>query len=69
MAKTPKQIKGKKIIKVLTKNGYFIKSRGGSHITLSNGKIHVTVVIPFTSIGVFLKQIVKITGIPREEFL
>ena len=66
--KTPKIINGEKIIKVLVKNGYEIKSRGGSHVTLSNGTIHVTVVLPITTIGVFLK-ICRITGIPKEEFL
>lgn len=66
--KTPKIINGEKIIKVLVKNGYEIKSRGGSHVTLSNETIHITVVLPITTIGVFLK-ICRITGIPKEEFL
>ncbi len=66
--KTPKILKGDYIIKVLVKKGYQIKSRDGSHVTLSNGTIHVTVVLPITTIGVFLK-ICRITGIPKEEFL
>ncbi|MGD9275633.1 MAG: type II toxin-antitoxin system HicA family toxin [Candidatus Pacearchaeota archaeon] len=66
--KTPKVIKGEKIIKVLIKKGYEVKSRGGSHITLSNGKVHLTVVLPPTTIGIF-KKICRITGISQEEFL
>ena len=66
--KTPKVIKGDKIIKVLVKKGYQVKSRGGSHITLSNGKIHITIVLPLTTIGIF-KKICRITGISQEEFL
>lgn len=65
--KTPKVVKGKKIIKILVKNDYEIKSRKGSHISLSNGKIHITVVLPLTTIGVFNK-ISRRTGIPKEEF-
>jgi len=51
----------------LVKKGYEIKSRKGSHISLSNGKIHITVVLPLTTIGVFNK-ISRLTGIPKEEF-
>lgn len=65
--KTPKIIKGEKIIKVLVKHGYGIKSRKGSHISLSNGKIHITVVLPLTTIGIFNK-ISRLTGIQKEEF-
>lgn len=42
--KTPKVVRGDNIIKVLLKNSYEIKSRKGSHVSLSNGKIHITVV-------------------------
>lgn len=66
--KTPKTIKGLKIIKVLVKTGYEIKNRSGSHVSLSNSKIHVTVVLPITTIGVF-KKICRLTGIQEEEFL
>jgi len=65
--KTPKVIRGEKIIDVLIKQGYKIKSRKGSHISLSNEKIHITVVLPLTTIGIFNK-ISRITGIPKEEF-
>jgi predicted RNA binding protein YcfA (HicA-like mRNA interferase family) len=65
--KTPKVIKGEKIIRVLINNGYEIKSRKGSHISLSNGKIHITIVLPLTTIGIFNK-ISRVTGIPKEEF-
>ncbi len=65
--KTPKVVKGQNIIKVLIKNGYEIKSRRGSHVSLSNGEIHITVVLPLTTIGVFNK-ISRFTGIPKEEF-
>ena len=66
--KTPKVIKGDKIIKVLVKKSFELKSRKGSHISLSNGKVHLTVVLPLTTIWIF-KKICKITGIPQEEFL
>jgi len=65
--KTPKVVKGENIIKILIKNGYEIKSRKSSHVSLSNGKIHITVVLPLTSIGVFQK-ISRLTGIQKEEF-
>ena len=65
--KTPKVIRGEKIIKALVNHGYEIKSRKGSHISLSNGKIHITIVLPLTTIGIFNK-ISRITGIPKEEF-
>ena len=60
-------IRGEKIIKVLVRNGYNIKSRKGSHVSLSNGKIHITVVLPLTTIGIFNK-ISRLTGILKEEF-
>ena len=66
--KTPKIIKGTQIIKVLMKRGYRIKSRKGSHVSLSNDQIHITVVLPVTTIGVF-KKICRTTGINQEEFL
>ncbi len=66
--KTPKIVKGKDIIKVLIKKGYQIKSRKGSHISLSNGRLHITIVLPITTIGIF-KKICRVTGIPEEEFL
>ena len=66
--KTPKTIRGEEIIKTLVKEGYEIKSRKGSHVSLSNGQVHITVVLPLTTIGVFLK-ICRITGIQKEEFL
>jgi len=66
--KTPKTVRDEKLIKVLVKHGYGIKSRKGSHVSLSDGKVHITVVLPLTTIGVFLK-ICRITGIPKEEFL
>lgn len=66
--KTPKIIKGQEIIKVLLKHGYEIKRRKGSHVSLSNGEINLTVVLPITTIGVF-KKICRKTGIKEEEFL
>ncbi len=65
--KAPKVIRGEKIIKVLTKHGYEVKSRKGSHISLSNGKIHITVVLPLTTIGIY-KKISRLTGISEKEF-
>ncbi|MBU1252064.1 MAG: type II toxin-antitoxin system HicA family toxin [Nanoarchaeota archaeon] len=66
--KTPKIVKGDKIIKILVKKGYNVKSRKGSHVTLSNGEIRITLVLPLTTIGIF-KKICKLTGISQEEFL
>jgi len=66
--KLPKIFKGQELIKVLIKKGYEVKSRKGSHVSLSNGKVHITIVLPITTIGVF-KKICRITGIPEEEFL
>lgn len=66
--KTPKIIDGEKIIKILVKKGYEIKSRKGSHVSLSNGQVHITIVLPLTTIGVF-KRICRITGISSKEFL
>ncbi len=65
--KTPKVVNGKKIIKALIKNGYEIKSRKGSHVSLTNGAIHITVVLPLTTIGI-LNKISRLTGIKKEEF-
>ena len=65
--KTPKVIRGENIIKILVKHGYEIKNRKGSHVSLSNGKMHVTIVLPLTTIGIFNK-ISRLTGIPKEEF-
>ena len=65
--KSPKVVKGKNIIKVLEKNGYKEKSRKGSHISLTNGKINITIVMPLTTIGCY-KDISKKTGIPEEDF-
>lgn len=65
--KTPKVVKGQNLIKVLMKNGYEVKSRKGSHVSLSNGKIHITVVLPLTTIGIFNK-ISRLIGISKEEF-
>ena len=66
--KSPKVIKGKNILKVLTKKGWVVKSRDGSHLSMSNGTTHITLVLPLTTIGVY-KKICKITGISFEEFL
>lgn len=65
--KSPKTIKGQKIIKVLVKKGYEVKSRKGSHVSLSNGQINVVVVLPLTTIGIY-KKIAKSTGISEREF-
>ena len=68
MPKLPKVIKGKELLKVLVKHGYEIKRQKGSHVSLSNKEINITVVLPLTTIGVY-RQISKKTGIPVEEFL
>lgn len=66
--KLPKIVKGIEIIKILVKKGFVVKSRKSSHVSLSNGKIHMTVVLPPTTIGVY-KKICRVTGIFPEEFL
>ena len=66
--KLPKVIKGIDIIQILVKNGYEIKRRKGSHVSLSKEEINITVVLPLTTIGVY-RKISKKTGIPLEEFL
>lgn len=66
--KLPKVIKGEEILKVLVKHGYEIKRRKGSHVSVSNGEIHITVVLPLTTIGVY-RKISKKTNISLEEFL
>ena len=66
--KSPKTIEGMNIIKVLLKKGFEIKGRKGSHISLSKGVVHLTVVVPLTTIGIY-KKICRITGISLEEFL
>jgi len=69
MVKLPRKLSGLKIIKGLIRNGYVIKGKRGSHATLSNGKIHITVVMKKeVSIGV-LKQVLRITGLSIKEFL
>lgn len=69
MVKLPRKLAGLKIIKALIRNGYVVKGRSGSHFTLSNGRTHITVVMKkAVSIGV-LKQVLRITGLPIEEFL
>ncbi len=65
--KEVKVIRGEKIIKVLVKYGYEVKSRKGSHVSLSNGKTHITIVLPLTTIGIY-KKISRLTGISQEEF-
>ena len=66
--KSPKVIKGINIVKVLIKRGWIIKSRNSSHVSMSNGVTHITIVLPLTTIGIY-KKICKITGIDLEEFL
>ena len=66
--KLPKVIKGIDIIQILIRNGYEIKRRKGSHVSLSKDEINITIVLPLTTIGVY-RKISKKTGIPLEEFL
>ena len=66
--KLPKVIKGIDIIQILVKNGYEIKRRKGSHVSLSKDEINITIVLPLTTIGVY-RKISKKTRIPLEEFL
>ena len=63
-----RKISGRKCLKILcNKFKFHVKRQRGSHVSLSKGKVLVTVVMPFTTIGVY-KNIAKITGIPKEDF-
>ena len=66
--KLPKVVEGKDIIKILVKNGYEVKRRKGSHVSLSREEINITMVLPLTTIGIY-RKIARKTGIPVEEFL
>ncbi len=62
----------KKIIKVLSKLGFRIVRKRGSHVVLkhSDGRLTVVPVHAGEDIGTgLLTKIIKDTGLPKEEFL
>ena len=62
-------VSGMKIVKMLTKYGFEIKGRKGSHVTLEKGEFRVTVPL-HNEIGYgLLIDIIKQSGYKREEFL
>lgn len=65
--KSPKVVKGQKIIKLLVKNNYKVTRIRGSHVSLKKDQINVVVVLPLTTIGVY-KKIARVTKIPEKEF-
>jgi len=65
--KSPKVIRGQKIIKALTKHGYEVKRIKGSHVFMTKDQINIVIVLPLTTIGVY-KKISRTTKIPEEEF-
>ena len=69
MTKLPK-VSGNQMIKYLIKKGFFVKSRKGSHVTLANISIRVTIPAGQNMIkpGLFL-QILKAVEITRDEFV
>lgn len=63
-------ISGRELIKILLRNGYFIKNQKGSHVHLWHPeKRPVTVPNHKVISRGTLKQILKETGISREELL
>ncbi len=62
-------VSGKELIRVLcNKFGFRAVRQKGSHVTLTNGTIYVTVPVKEIRVGL-LNVILKDCGIPREEFL
>jgi predicted RNA binding protein YcfA (HicA-like mRNA interferase family) len=62
-------IQGKKLVKILcNKFGYYVIRQKGSHATLTNDTIYVTVPIKEIRVGL-LGVILSDCGITREEFL
>jgi predicted RNA binding protein YcfA (HicA-like mRNA interferase family) len=62
-------IEGKELIKILCNHfGFRAVRQKGSHVTLTNGRIYVTVPAKEIRIGL-LNVILKDCGVSREEFL
>jgi len=62
-------IHGKELVKILcNKFGFQAKRQKGSHVTITNGIIYVTVPLKEIRVGL-LRVILKDCGITREEFL
>jgi len=63
-----KPVSGKKIIKLLLKKGYWVRSQKGSHIHLRHAtKGPITVPNHKVVSKGTLKEILKVTGLKREE--
>ena len=64
-----KPIEGKKLIRILcNKFGFRAIRQKGSHVTLTNGAIYVTVPVKEIQVGL-LSTILSDCGIPKEKFL
>jgi len=62
-------IKGRELIKILcNKFGFRAVRQKGSHVTLTNGSIYVTVPTKEIKVGL-LNVILNDCGIPRDEYL
>jgi len=61
-------IHGRELVRILCNFGFILIRQKGSHATLYNGKVHVTV--PMKEIGVGLLNVILMdSGISREAFL
>jgi predicted RNA binding protein YcfA (HicA-like mRNA interferase family) len=62
-------VEGRRLIKILCNAyGFRVIRQKGSHVTLTNGTIYVTVPAKEIRVGL-LAVILKDCGIPRDEFL
>jgi predicted RNA binding protein YcfA (HicA-like mRNA interferase family) len=62
-------VEGKQLIKILCNNyGFMTIRQKGSHVTLTNGVIYVTVPAKEIRVGL-LSVILEDCGIPQDEFL
>ncbi|MDE1830269.1 MAG: type II toxin-antitoxin system HicA family toxin [Thaumarchaeota archaeon] len=61
-------LSAKDVIKILTRAGFHRSRQKGSHVTITNGLIYVTVPLKEIRIGL-LRVILRDCGIPREDFL
>ena len=62
-------VEGKQLIKVLCNHYGFVAVRQrGSHVTLTNGIVYITVPVKEIRVGL-LSVILKDCGVPQDEFL
>ena len=62
-------VEGKQLIKILCNNyGFRAIRQKGSHVTLTNGTVYVTVPVKEIRVGL-LSVILKDCGVPQDDFL